>query len=128
MKNKKDLIIDIMKCCRDAIYVSTITNGKNNLKFSKAYECLVNYPCILDEEYFKIIPDKIKNDYKFLIKLSKEQLKDRQEQDKLNPHIIDYPFNYQHFFLKLKGRATKALVVINNIYFSLIDEYYKIII
>lgn len=126
MKSKKDLIIDIMKCCRDAITISAMINGKNNIKFLKAYECLVNYPRILDEEYLKVIPDKIKNDYMFLIKLSKEQSKDRHEQDKLNPYTINFSFNYEHFFLKLRGRATKALIAINKIYFCLLDEYYDI--
>lgn len=115
-----------MKCCRDAITVSAMTNGKNNIKFLKAYECLVNYPRILDEEYLKVIPDKIKNDYMFLIELSEEQSKDKQEQDKLNPHTINLPFNYEHFFLKLRNRATKALIAINKIYFCLLDEYYEI--
>ena len=126
MKNKKDLITDIMKCCREAINISAMTKGKNNLKFSKAYECLINYPRILNEEYLKVIPEKIKNDYMFLIKLSKEQSKDREKQDKLNPYTINSHFNYEHFFLKLRGRATKAIVAINNIYFGLIDEYYDI--
>ena len=62
----------------------------------------------------------------FLIKLSEEQSKDRQEQDKLNPYTINFPFNYEHFFLKLRSRATKALIAINKIYFCLLDEYYEI--
>ena len=52
-KTEKDLIIDRMKCCRDAITISAMINGKNNIKFSKAYECLVNYPRILDKKIFK---------------------------------------------------------------------------
>ena len=126
MKNKKELIIDIVKCCRDAITVSAMVSAKNNIKFSKAYECLVNYPRILDEEHLKVVPEKIKKDYLFLIRLSKEQAKDRQEQDELNPYTVNYPFNYEHYFSKLRGRATKALVAINNIYFCLLDKYYDI--
>ena len=126
MRSKEDLITDIMKCCREAINITAISNKKNNFKFSEAYECLINYPNILNEEYLNVIPNKIKKDYMFLIQLSKEQIKDREEQDKLNPHVSNLNCNYIHFFLKLKKRATKALIAIYNIYFCLLDEYYAI--